>query len=63
VREPVVALVTHDAVDDVEKATTGDGRSLARFNKHRNAFEKDARAKHQRGQFEEEKRRRWWRTY
>ena len=33
----VAILVTHDAVDDVEKATAGDGGLLARFSKHRGA--------------------------
>ena len=50
----VVVLVTHDAVDDVEAATPGDGGSLARFNKHRDRFELAASAKHQRGQAEED---------
>jgi hypothetical protein len=50
----VAILVTHDAVDDVEKATPGEGRQLARFNKHRDRFELAASAKHQRGQFEED---------
>jgi hypothetical protein len=46
-------LVTHDAVDDVEHATTGDGGPLARFTKHREKFELAASAKHQRGQIDE----------
>ena len=50
----VAILVTHDAVDDVEKAPPGDGGPLARFNKHREKFELAASAKHQRGQFEED---------
>ena len=50
----VAILVTHDAVDDVEKAAAGDGGPLARFNKHRDRFEPTASAKHQRGQFEED---------
>ena len=50
----VAVLVTHDAVDDVESATPGDGGPLARFNKHRDRFELVASAKHQRGQFEED---------
>jgi hypothetical protein len=49
----VAILVTHDAVDDVEKAAAEDGGPLARFNKHRNRFELIASAKHQRGQVEE----------
>ena len=35
----VAILVTHEAVDDVEKATAGDGGPLARFNKHRDRLE------------------------
>jgi hypothetical protein len=50
----VAILVTHDAVDDVEKATAGDGGLLARFSKHRDRFELAASAKHQRGKFEED---------
>ena len=46
----VVVLVTHDAVDDVEQATAGDGGYLARFNNHRMVFERAASAKHQRGE-------------
>ena len=49
----VAILVTHDAVDDVEK-TNEDGGPLARFSKHRDKFELAASAKHQRGQFEED---------
>jgi len=50
----VAILVTHDAVDDVEKATAGDGGLLARFSKHRDRFELAASAKHQLGKFEED---------
>jgi hypothetical protein len=50
----VPVLVTHDAIDDVEEATTGDGGPLARFNKHRDRFELAASAKHERGQAEED---------
>ena len=50
----IAILVTHDAVDEVEPAATGDGGQLARFNKHRDRFELAASAKHQRGQFEED---------
>ena len=50
----VAILVTHDAVDDVEKATAGDGGPLARVSKHRDRFELAASTKHQRGQFEED---------
>ena len=50
----VAVLVTHDAVDDVEKAAAGDGGPLARFNKHRDRFEQVASAKHQRGQVDED---------
>jgi hypothetical protein len=50
----VAVLVTHDAVDDVEPATPGDGGPLPRFNKHRDRFEHAASTKHQRGQLEED---------
>ena len=50
----VPVLVTHDAIDDVEPATPGDGGPLARFNKRRDRFELAASAKHQRGQLEED---------
>ena len=50
----VAILVTHDAIDDVEPATPGDGGPLARFNKRRDRFELAASAKHQRGQLEED---------
>jgi len=50
----VAILVTHDAVDDVEKATAGNGGLLARFSKHRDRFELAASAKHQLGKFEED---------
>jgi uncharacterized protein DUF1488 len=50
----VPVLVTHDAVDEVEPTTPGDGGPLARFNKHRDKFELAASSKHQRGQFEED---------
>ena len=50
----VGVLVTHDAVDDVERAITGDGGPLARFTKHRDKFELAASAKHQRGLIEED---------
>ena len=35
----VPVLVTHDAIDDVEKSATGDGGPLARFNKNRDRLE------------------------
>jgi len=50
----VPVLVTHDAVDDVERATAGHGGLLARLNKNRDRFELAASAKHQRGNFEED---------
>jgi hypothetical protein len=59
----LVAVLVHNALDDVEKATPGDGGPLARSNKHGDRFELIASVKHQRGQFEEEKGRRRWRTY
>jgi hypothetical protein len=49
----VPVLITHAAVDDVELPAAGVGGHLACFNKHRNAFEQAASAKHQRGQLEE----------
>jgi hypothetical protein len=49
----IPVLVTHDAVDDIEPASPGQGGQLARFNKHRDRFEQAASAKHQRGQFED----------
>ena len=49
----VTVLVTHDAVDDAEPATSGDGGHLARFNKHRATFERVASAKHQRAEIAE----------
>jgi hypothetical protein len=50
----VSVLVTHGAIDDLDAATSADGGHLARFNKHRDAFELAASAKHQRGQLEED---------
>jgi hypothetical protein len=50
----VAILVTHDAVDDVEKGTAGDGGLLARFSRHRDRFELAASAKHHLGKFEED---------
>ena len=49
----VPVLITHAAVDDIELPTAGVGGHLACFNKHRDAFEQVASAKHQRGQLEE----------
>jgi Protein of unknown function (DUF1488) len=49
----VPVLVTHAALDDLEPPASGAERSLAFFNKHRDAFEQVASAKHQRGQLEE----------
>jgi hypothetical protein len=49
----VAILVTHDALDDIEGVPPGAGGYLACFNKHRDALELAASAKHQRGQLEE----------
>ena len=49
----VAVLVTHAALDDLERARPGVGRYLACFNKHRDAIEEVANVKHQRGQCEE----------
>jgi hypothetical protein len=49
----VAILVTHDTLDDIECAPPGVGGRLACFNKHRDALELAASAKHQRGQLEE----------
>ena len=49
----VAVLVTHAALDDIERAPLEAGGHLACFNKHRETFERAASAKHQRGQLEE----------
>lgn len=49
----VAVLVTHAALDDIERARSRVGEHLACFNKHRDAIEKIASLKHQRGQCEE----------
>jgi hypothetical protein len=49
----VAVMVTHAALDNIEPPTTGVGGHLACFNKHRNAFELIASAKHQRQKLEE----------
>ena len=49
----VAVLVTHAALDDIERVAPGVGGHLACFKKHRDAFEQAASAKHQRGQLEE----------
>ena len=46
-------LVTHDALDDIERLPAEAGGHLACFNKHREAIEQAASTKHQRGQLEE----------
>jgi hypothetical protein len=48
----VPILVTHAALDDLTPPPLAGG-TLALFNKHRDAFEEAASAKHQRGQSEE----------
>ena len=49
----VAVLVTHAALDDIERARPGVGWYLACFNKHRDDIEQVANVKHQRGQCEE----------
>ena len=49
----VPVLITHDALDDMERDPPAVGGHLACFNKHRDAIEKVANAKYQRGQLEE----------
>ena len=49
----VAILITHDVLDEIERAPPGVGGRLACFNKHRDAIEKVASGKHQRGQIEE----------
>ena len=49
----VAVLVTHAALDDIERARPRVGGQLACFNKHRDAIEQVASVKHQRGQCEE----------
>jgi hypothetical protein len=49
----VAILVTHEALDAVEAPTQEAGGYIARFNRHRIAFELVATAKHDRGQMEE----------
>jgi hypothetical protein len=49
----VAVLITHAALDDLERGLPGAGAHLACFNMHRNALEQVASAKHQRGQLEE----------
>ena len=46
-------LVTHDALDDIERLPPQAGGHVACFNKYREAIEHVASAKHQRGQLEE----------
>lgn len=49
----VAVLVTHEALDDIDRGSARAGGHLARFNEHRDAIEKVASTKHQRGQIEE----------
>lgn len=49
----VAVMVTHAALDDIELPAPGAGGHLACFNKHRDAFERVASAKHERGQLAE----------
>jgi Protein of unknown function (DUF1488) len=45
----VTVLVTHAALREREHVRSGEGGHLACFEKHRDAFEQVASAKHQRG--------------
>jgi hypothetical protein len=49
----IAVLVTHDALDDIERLPAIMGGHLACFNKHRVAIELAASAKHQRAQIDE----------
>ena len=49
----VAVVVTHAALDNIELPAAGAGGHLACFNKHRDAIEKIASAKHERHQLEE----------
>ena len=49
----IPVLVTHDALDDIERLPAEAGGHLACFNKHREAIEQAASTKHQRGRLEE----------
>ena len=49
----VPVLVTHDALDDIERDPPAVGGRLACFNKHRDTIEKVANAKYQHRQLEE----------
>jgi uncharacterized protein DUF1488 len=49
----VTILVTHAALDEIDRATTAVGGRLACFHKHRNAIEQVASVKHRRGLLEE----------
>ena len=50
----VAILITHSALEDIELIPREAGGPLACFEKHRDAFEQAASAKHQRGQLEED---------
>ena len=49
----VAILVTHAALDDIGHGSAREDGHLACFNKHRDALEQAASAKHQRGGLEE----------
>jgi hypothetical protein len=49
----VPVMVTHAALDDMERAPREVGGYLAFFNNHRDALEQIASAKHQRGELED----------
>jgi hypothetical protein len=50
----IAVLVTHAALQDIERMPAGAGGYLGRFEKHRDALEKAASAKYQRGELEED---------
>jgi hypothetical protein len=49
----IAVMVTHAALENIGLPTPGVGGHLACFNKHRDAIEKIASAKHQRRHLEE----------
>ena len=50
----VAVLITHSALEDIEHIPCESGGPLARFEKHRDAFERAASTKYQRGQLEDD---------
>ena len=49
----VAILITHDALEEMERLPPQPGGHLACFNKHRETIEQVAITKHERGQHEE----------